>query len=110
VTPHKLPRGNRLKQANHLRSEALEIVCLGRRFFYLEFASVPEPKQETIAIPKWFWGLVIAFAAWMTTQSFALHNVQSTNSTILIEHERRILRIEDWKDRVTESALGRVGQ
>lgn len=67
------------------------------------------PARDTIAIPKWLWGLITSFALWALHQSVRLEGVAAGQAQILSRIER--LETNQWElrggERKTLTAVAR---
>jgi hypothetical protein len=58
--------------------------------------------SEQIKMPAWFWYLLGGAIVWMTSQSVQTTKIQSDVGHIRQEHQRRILKLEDRVDNLTD--------
>lgn len=58
--------------------------------------------NDHIKIPLWFWGLLGGAVLWMTSQSVQTAQIKADVGHIRQEHQRRILKLEDRVDNLTD--------
>jgi hypothetical protein len=59
-------------------------------------------RMEAISIPKWLWAVLLAATAWAFHLSVEVHTIRAGQTQILDEHDRRILKLEDRVESLTD--------